>query len=168
MVFAMFVYFLIIMGRMMCLEGYWGNIWAALGALGSLAVAGVSVWLALRRPRERVSGEWEPLPFGVANPTVIAIRLKNHGRNNVDLPDALRVDFYMDDTHWGTSYAEKCDNNFIPAKFYSYSTVVALPDEQLQEVVCDEYMRMFTWTKAGTRIELQRRDTEINLDELGI
>ncbi len=149
---------------------FWNNFWVALGAAGSITASCVSLWLALRRPKERVSGEWEPLPFGgVTNcPNHIMLRLKNNGRTNVDLPDKLRVDFYMADTHWGETYASARINNFIPAKFYSYEAVVEIPTELLQDAVCDTDMHIFTWTKSGTRIELKRNDTKIDLENLGI
>lgn len=147
---------------------FWNNLWVALGAAGSIAASCVSLWLALRRPKERVSGEWEPMPIGACTPMAISIRLKNNGRKNVELPEILRIDFYMAETHWGTVDLPPNPNNFIPSKFYNYDAVAELPDETLANAVCDEDMRIFTWTKAGTRIELKRNDTKIDLENLGI
>lgn len=140
----------------MIFDGLWGNIWAAFGALGSIAVAGIATWGAFRRPKEYVSGEYYGLPIGVDEPMALCIRLDNTGRNNVPLPDSLRVEFYMDDNYWGEAQAEPRQNNFIPSKFHGYNTIVELPDEQIQQVFNTDGFRVFTWTKAGTLIELKK------------
>ncbi len=153
---------------MVC-DNLWGHVWPALSTIGSIGASCVSLWLALRHPKEKVSGEWEPVSFwGGSRPDAIRIRLKNNGRTNVDLPDVLRVDFYMADSHWGEIYTSERINNFIPAKFYNYETTAELSDEQLADAVYDADMRIFTWTSAGTRIELKRHDIKINSEELGI
>lgn len=136
-------------------DNIWTNFWTAMGAFGTIFAACVSLYLACRRPKERVSGEWHTLPIGTDLPKAIKICLKNNGRRNVELPDVLRIDLYLEDAHWGTLETSPQQNNFIPAKFSKYETSVQLPNDALQHIIQDQGVKIFTWTKAGTRIELK-------------
>lgn len=136
-------------------DNIWTNFWAAMETLGTIFAACVSLYLARCRPKERVSGEWYTLPIGAGLPEAIKICLKNNGRRNVELPDVLRIDLYLEDTHWGTLETPPQQNNFIPAKFSKYETSVQLPNGALQHIIQDQDVKIFTWTKAGARIELK-------------
>lgn len=136
---------------------FWDVCLPLLSAAGTLLSAIVALFLAFKKKHEKVIGSYILTPLNSKIPDSIEFTLKNRGKDNVPLPDVLRVDFFVGAEHWGTSYTKKRQNDFIPSGFNNYKNSVKLPKTIFRNIIdSNEPCCVFVWTKNGTRVELKK------------